>query len=427
MPFLHELLPNGLDIVAETSDSAVSTSVGFFVITGARDEGPGIEGVSHFLEHMVFKGPPGMSAEEINQRFDRLGAAANAFTSEEDTVYHACVLPRYQTAAVDLLATLMRPELRDDDFEMEKKVIVEEIRMYDDQPPFGADDRCRAAFFGSHPLAASVLGTVESIEALGVEAMRAYHRRRYAPGNMVLVASGAVDFPALVESARRLCGEWEPEPATPRGEAGQPRAAACPGVDRIVRPTASLEYAVRLSAAPGENDPDRWAAGLLAVVLGDGSGSRLYWDLVDSGLAEQATLGHQDFLDAGLFVTQLSCEADDVDGLLARITDLYAAAGQAGITSAEFEQACNKVAGRVVLAGERPRRRLFDVGLEWAHFRRFRSVAETLAIVESLTLDDVHRVLAAWPLESPSATVLAGPAEDGSGLEAASASRQGEA
>ena len=78
--------------------------------------------------------------------------------------------------------------------------------MYDDQPPFGADDRCRAAFFGSHPLAASVLGTVESIEALGVEAMRAYHRRRYAPGNMVLVASGAVDFPALVESARRLCG-----------------------------------------------------------------------------------------------------------------------------------------------------------------------------------------------------------------------------
>ena len=427
MPFLHERLPNGLDIVAETSDAAVSTSVGFFVKTGARDEAPGTEGVSHFLEHMVFKGPPGISAEEINRRFDRLGAAANAFTSEEDTVYHACVLPRHQDAAVELLAGLMRPELRGDDFEMEKKVILEEIRMYDDQPPFGADDRCRAAFFGSHPLAASVLGTVESIQDLGVEAMRDYHRRRYAPGNIVLAASGAVDVAALVESARRLCGDWTPEPATPRGGNSQPRVAARPGVERIVRPAAALEYAVRLTAAPGENDDDRWAAGLLAVVVGDGSGSRLYWSLVDPGLAEQATLGHQDFLDAGLFVTQLSCEAEAVEELLARIGDLYAAVARDGIDSAEFEQARNKVAGRVVLAGERPRRRLFDVGLEWAHFRRFRSVAETLGIVESLTLDDLRRVATAWPLDAPSATVLAGAADGGCKPGAASAPAGGRA
>ncbi len=427
MPFLREQLDNGLDIVAETNDSAVSTSVGFFVRTGARDEQPGIEGVSHFLEHMVFKGPPGLSAEEINRRFDRIGAAANAFTSEEDTVYHASVLPRHQAAAVELLASLMRPELRADDFEMEKKVILEEIRMYDDQPPFGADDRCRAAFFGSHPLAASVLGTVASIEPLDVESMRAYHRRRYAPGTMVLAASGAVDFPALVESARRLCGEWEPEPTADRRQPEPPRAAAQPGLEWIVRPTAALEYAVNLTAAPGETDPDRWAASLLAVVLGDGSGSRLYWSLVDPGLAEQATLGHQDFLDAGLFVTQLSCEADDAADLLARIRETYTAAVRDGITAAEFEQARNKVAGRVVLAGERPRRRLFDVGLEWSHLRRFRSVGETLGIVESLTLDDLHRVLAAWPLDAPSATVLAGPAEQGDGAPAASAPERGEA
>ena len=427
MPFLHERLPNGLDVVAETSEAAVSTSVGFFVMTGARDERPGIEGVSHFLEHMVFKGPPGLSAEEINRSFDRIGAAANAFTSEEDTVYHACVLPRYQADAVELLARMMRPELRADDFDLEKKVILEEIRMYDDQPPFGADDRCRAAYFGKHPLAASVLGTIESIEALDVEAMRDYYRRRYAPGTMVLVASGAVYFAALVESAHRLCSDWEPQPLTARGQPDQPRAAALPGVERIVRPAAALEYAVRLTPGPGENDSDRWAAGLLAVVLGDGSGSRLYWSLVDPGLAEQATLGHQDFLDAGLFVTQLSCEADEVDELLARISDTYTEAIRGGIPAAEFEQARNKVAGRVVLAGERPRRRLFDVGLEWAHFRRFRSVADTLQIVESLTLDDIHRVLAAWPLDAPSATVLAGPAEEAGSGSRASALPRGEA
>lgn len=409
MAFLRERLPNGLEVIAETSESAVSTSVGFFVATGARDESPGIAGVSHFLEHMTFKGPPGLSAEEINRRFDRLGAAANAFTSEEDTVYHAAVLPRHQAEAVELLAALMRPELRADDFEMEKKVIIEEIRMYDDQPPFGADDRCRAAFFGGHPLAGSVLGTVESIEALDVQAMRDYHRRRYAPGGMVLAASGAVDFPALVEQARRLCGGWEPLPTPPRTVATPPRAAARPGTTRIERPAATLGYAVRMTAGPGEDDPDRWAAGLLAVVLGDGTGSRLYWELVDPGLVEHATLGHHDFLDAGLFVTQLSCEPEEVDESLARILGVYRAAAGDGITAAELERARNKSAGRLVLAGERPRRRLFDVGLEWSHTRRYRSVADTLALVEGVSLDDLHRLLATWSLEAPAATVVAGP------------------
>lgn len=409
MSLLHDRLPNGLEIVAETSDSAVSTSVGFFVATGARDEQPGLEGVSHFLEHMTFKGPPGLTGEEINRRFDRLGAAANAFTSEEDTVYHAAVLPRHQADAVELLAALMRPELRADDFETEKKVILEEIRMYDDQPPFGADDRCRAAFFGGHPLAASVLGTVASIEALEVEAMREYHRRRYAPGGMVLAASGAVDFPALVEQARRLCGDWEPMPVADRTGPRQPRAAATPGIQRIKRPAATLGYAVRMTAGPGEEDADRWAAGLAAVVLGDGSGSRLYWELVDPGLVEHAALGHQDFLDAGLFVTQLSCDPEEADAMLERIVTLYATAAREGITAAEFARARNKAAGRVVLAGERPRRRLFDVGLEWSHARRYRSVADTLALVEGVTLDDIQRVLAAWPLDAPAATVVAGP------------------
>jgi len=411
VPFLHERLPNGLEVIAETSESAVSTSLGFFVATGARDEAAGIEGVSHFLEHMTFKGPPGLSAEEINRRFDRLGGAANAFTSEEDTVYHAAVLPRHQAEALELLVALMRPELRDDDFAMEKKVIIEEIRMYEDQPPFGADDRCRAAFFGAHPLAGSVLGSVASIQALDADAMRDYHRRRYAPGGLVLAASGAVDFPALLEQARRLCGGWEPVPIAARSSPLQPRAAAVADVARIVRPSATLGYAVRMTAAPGEPDPDRWAAGLLATVLGDGSGSRLYWELVDPGLVEQASLGHHDFVDAGLFVTHLSCEPDDVDMALGRILDIYAAAARDGIAAAELDRARNKVAGRVVLAGERPRRRLFDIGLDWSHARRHRSVAELLALVEGVSLDDVHRVLAAWPLDAASATVIAGPAD----------------
>jgi len=410
MAFLHERLDNGLDVVAETCPAALSTSVGFFVRTGARDETDAVWGVSHFLEHMVFKGTTDLSGDEINRRFDRMGAAANAFTSEEDTVYYAAVLPERQDEAVELLARMMRPAIRAEDFATEKLVILEEIRMYDDQPPFGADDRCRAAFFGGHALGRSVLGTVDSIGGLPVEAMRDYHRRRYAPGTTVLAASGAVDFPALLAAVRRWCGDWEPQPPEARPAAAGPRQPAAAGTGRIVRPAATLEYAVRMSGGPAETHVDRFAAKLLATVLGDSSGSRLYWALVDPGAAEQATLHHQEFLDAGLFTTQLSCDPADVEPLGERILEIYRDAADRGITAAEFEQARNKLAARVVLAGERPRRRLFEVGGEWSHLATYRSVADSLAIVESLTRDDLQRVLATWPLDGQAATVLAGPA-----------------
>ena len=147
----------------------------------------------------------------------------------------------------------------------------------------------------------------------------------------------------------------------------------------------------------------------MAVVLGDGSGSRLYWELVDPGLVEHAALGHHDFLDAGLFVTQLSCEPEETEEMLERVVAIYATAAREGVTAGEFARARNKVAGRVVLAGERPRRRLFDVGLEWSHARRYRSVADTLALVEGVSLDDIHGALATWPLDAHAATVVAGP------------------
>ncbi|MFM7042521.1 MAG: hypothetical protein ACKO35_10095, partial [Planctomycetaceae bacterium] len=130
----------------------------------------------------------------------------------------------------------------------------------------------------------------------------------------------------------------------------------------------------------------------------------------DSGDAEQATLHHHEFLDAGLFVTQLSCDADAIDAQFERILEIYRDAATRGIAGPEFDQARNKLASRVVLAGERPRRRLFEVGGEWAHARTYRTVAETLGIVESLTRNDVQRVLERWRLDESASIVLAGPA-----------------
>jgi predicted Zn-dependent peptidase len=407
MQFRHEQLPNGLDIIAEVSESAHSASLGFFVKTGARDEHDSISGASHFLEHMVFKGTDTLSAEDINLRFDSMGASANAFTSEEDTVYYAAVLPEKQHAAIELLAAMMRPALREDDFITEKQVILEEIKMYDDQPPFGADDQCRALFFKDHPLARSVLGTESSIEALPVEAMRSYHQERYSADNLVLAASGAVDFDSLITSARQLCSSWQSISHCNRKVpfSTTPSEAI---TDVITRDQAALEYAVRMSPGPAEDTSDRFAAKLLAVVLGDDSGSRLYWDLVDSGKAEHAACHHHDFLDAGVFVTQLSCEPETTKALLDRVIEIYEAATK-GLTDSEVEQARNKLLSRVVLAGERPRQRLFSLGLEWAHLGRYRSVGDDLTTLDTISREDLHRILCEWQLTQSSTTVLAGP------------------
>ena len=160
----------------------------------------------------MFKGTARRSAADINREIDEIGAHANAFTSEEQTVYYANFVPDYQDRAVDLLCDMMRPALRAEDFDMEKKVIVEEIHKYDDQPPYGAHEKCMATYFGTHPLARNVLGTVQSVTALTPDMMRDYFEQRYSPTNVKLVASGNIDFDRLVADAGRATRDWQPCP-----------------------------------------------------------------------------------------------------------------------------------------------------------------------------------------------------------------------
>jgi predicted Zn-dependent peptidase len=407
LEFRKEQLANGLAIVAECNGEAHSTAVGFFVQTGARDETDDVSGVSHFLEHMMFKGTPTRTAEDVNRDFDRIGAHYNAFTSEEHTVYYAAVLPEYQTAAVELLCDIIRPSLRDEDFETEKKVILEEIRMYEDQPPFGADDKCRAAHYGAHPLGRSVLGTTDSVGGLSVDAMRRYFARRYSPRNMALVGAGRIDFQALVETARRIAGAWPAVEAT-RDILPAPdnRSFLC-----LRKESAVLEYTLQLANAPSATDADRYAAKVLATVVGDDSGSRLYWALVDSGLAEQASLSHHDYQGAGLFMTYMSCDPENAQDNLDRVADIYRRVETEGIAADELAQAKNKINSRVVLASERPRGRLFNVGGNWVQRHEYRTVREDLEAIERITTDELAGVLARWPL-SANTTLAIGPLDN---------------
>ena len=407
MKFRNHTLENGLEIVAECNDGAHSLGVGFFVRTGARDETDRVAGVSHFLEHMVFKGTPRRSADDVNREFDELGAHYNAFTSEENTVYYAAVLPEYQEPCIDLLADIMRPSLRDEDFDMEKKVILEEIQMYADQPPFGMDDKIKALHYGDHPLARSVLGTLDTVAELSVDQMRTYFESRYSPGNLFVAAAGRVDFDALVEQVNSRCGQWAPQPTS----RDIPPPASRAEFHSVVRDSTAQQYILQLADAPASENDDRYAAKLLATMLGDDSGSRLYWELIDPGLAESASLGHYEYLGAGMFFTWVSCAPESAQDIFDRVGQLISQAEEDGFTQKELSQAQNKVKARVVLGSERPRNRLFNVGGNWMQRSEYRSVADDLTAVDAVTLDDVHRVLAQYPI-SRSTTVTIGPLKD---------------
>ena len=407
MEFRSHRLENGLEIVAEANDDAHSMSVAFLVRTGSRDESDDVAGVSHFLEHMCFKGTPRRSADDVNREFDEIGAHYNAFTSEECTAYYASVLPEYQEASVDLLADILRPSLRPDDFNMEKKVILEEIQMYLDQPPFGMDDRIKQLHLGGHPLAKSVLGTSTSITDLSPEQMRDYFSLRYSADNVFVAAAGKVNFDALVEQVAARCGDWQPQQAERR----VPAADSQTRFEVVHRSSATQQYVLQLADAPASEDADRYAAKLLATIVGDDSGSRMYWELVDPGLAETATLGHYEYLGVGMFYTSLACEPELVEQNLSRLHAIYQQVESGGVSEDELRQAKNKVKARVVLSSERPQSRLFNVGGNWLQRREYRAVADDLKALDDVTLDELHAVLRKFPL-SRYTTITVGPRKD---------------
>ncbi len=395
MQFHHVTLDNGLEIIAETNPDAQSAALGFFVQTGARDEDPVVNGVSHFLEHMAFKGDDRYSAEDVNRIFDELGANYNASTSEESTIYYAAILPEYVDQTMSLLTAMMRPSLREEDFEVEKKVILEEIGMYDDMPTFSVYEQAMMRHFQGHPLGQIVLGTTDTITRLTAAQMRAYHEARYGAGNLILAATGNVDFEHLLELAKRECGHWQ------RGVPGRARVEATPCLANVsqVREEMHQQHVMMLGNAPSAQDERRYAAEILATIIGDDGSGRLYWELVESGLAESCDLNYTDFDGCGTWMTYLCCQPEETDRNLELIHSILHEFNRTGPTQEEFDQARNKVASRVVLSSERPMGRLSSLGGNWLAQRQYRSVQDDLQRLRNMTLSDLRDLLNEYPLE----------------------------
>lgn len=379
---------DGPEIVVLNDPTAFTSSFGWFVKTGARDETEEIAGVSHFLEHMVFKGTQRRSAEDVNRELDHLGAQSNAYTSEDSTVFYASVLPECQEHAVDLLTDLMQPQLHESEFETEKQVVLEEIAMYDDQPPYGAFERANELFFGEHPLATRVLGSVETVADLTVGQMQAYHRQRYAKDNMYLVASGRVDVAALVDQVAGLSEAWPNSAkslvATEAPEFGE-------GHESIERELAHQTYMIRLWPGLDCNDPDRYALRTLCSILADDSGSRLFWELIDTGKAETAALWPQMFSDCGCITGYMCCAPEDFEENDATLQKILEDVVKNGVTDKELELARNKVESSLILSDERPGNRLFALGQSWLSRKNYEPLDVVLGKYRDVGKADIQR------------------------------------
>ena len=404
MSFHHTTLPNGLTLLAELHPTMQSVAAGFFVRAGSRDEEPVDAGVSHFLEHMAFKGRGEVTADDVNRRFDEIGASYNASTSEEVTTYYAGVLPEYLGEAVDLLSVLMRPDLRDEDFEVEKQVILEEIGMYEDMPPFVAYERLMGTHFAGHPLGHSVLGSTRSVTDLTSDRMRAYHAARYSPGNLVLAVSGNTSWEEVQHLAAKHCDWPAGEPVDRTTDEAQPGG----GDSFAVREDQLIQTVAQAAPAPAATDRLRAAAELVAVAVGDDGGSRLYWDLVDPGTAESVELSYSDYDGSGAWMMFLSAIPQRAADCVARVSDLFAAVNADGLTEDELERAKNKTASRLVLQSERPMGRLGALTTNWMYRGEYRTVDEELSEVRGVTPADVRELLDRYPL-SMRTTVGVGP------------------
>jgi predicted Zn-dependent peptidase len=270
-----------------------------------------------------------------------------------------------------------------------------------------AYEAAKAAHFGSHPLGQSILGTVESITGLKVERMRDYFDRRYSPANIVLAFAGATRWDQVVALAQKSCGHWQGGEAT--RQAVPPKGLG--SFQTILRAEDQQQTIIGVADAPPLESADRYATQLLATVLGDHTGSRLYWTLIDPGYADGVEVSYQDYNQAGASYTFLSCEPDEAQANLGRITEVYQEAMSEGLTDDELTQAKNKVLARSVLRSERPMGRLASLGFHWTYLRDYLSVADELEAFSSVTLNDLRRVLDRWPL-LPMTIVSVGPTTD---------------
>jgi predicted Zn-dependent peptidase len=275
-------LPNGIRVITEPMPALRSIALGCWIDTGTRDELPNEQGASHFLEHLLFKGSDTLSARQVSEIFDSIGAESNAFTSKENTCFWTRLLDQDLGTGFDVLSEMIqRPAFRQNEIDAERQVVIEEINMNEDDPDDVAFENFTIAVFSGHPLEAPVLGTRESIRGMSRDDILGYWKRRYGAGSMVVAGAGSLEHEAVVEMVSSRFGDWSGDSVDHEHLPNTPVSSVS-----ITRRDTEQAHIVLGGKGLNRSDERRWAFEVMNHVVGSGMSSRLFREVREErGLA----------------------------------------------------------------------------------------------------------------------------------------------
>ncbi len=398
-------LPSGLTVGIEEMPWTRTVSIGVYVGVGARDESHEQSGVSHFLEHLLFKGTADRSAQDISRAVDRVGGDINAFTSKEYTAFFCRLPARYAVEGIELLGdVLTSPSLRDADVESERQVILEELAMDDDSPDDVVHREFARQIFAGHPLGRDTAGERATVRSLTADEIRRFHADHYRAGNTVVSVAGAVGTDEIRRAVDCAFG------AFPSGDGTIPRAAPCAvGPDTTIPDDTEQVHLIVGGRALPRLDPDRETLDVVDHVLGGGLSSRLFDEIRERrGLAYSVFSGTASYSDAGAWSIYAGTLPEHAVTVRALIDDELARLVADGITDEELAVAKGFLAGSYEMSLEDSGARMARIGGMLVTTGEVRSVEDQLARWDKVTHDDVRRVIASVYSESP-LTVALGP------------------
>mgnify|MGYP002629734914 CR=1 FL=1 len=383
------VLANGVRLATERLPHLRSVAVGVWLTRGSRHEPAEQTGIAHFVEHMLFKGTPNRSAEEIAQQVDSIGGQIDAFTSKEYAGYYLKVLDEHLPLAVDILADLIsNPLLAADDIEKEKKVILEEIKMVEDTPDDLVHEIFAEGFWAGHPLGRPILGTAQSVAALDQATLRRYFSTTYVASNFVVVAVGNLDHDrvqALLERALASIPHNGPD-----AEQSPPIVASSV---QIRKKELEQSHVVFGTAALPQHHPERYAGYALNTTLGGSMSSRLFQNVREKrGLAYAVYSGLSAYQDAGALSIYAGCAneavAELIDVVIAEIRQMKAG----GLDAVELRRAKDHLKGSIMLGLESTSSRMSHLARQEMYRDRTVGLDEMLASIERVTAADVLRL-----------------------------------
>ncbi|HWZ52378.1 MAG TPA: pitrilysin family protein [Granulicella sp.] len=398
------VLPNGMLVLTESMPHVRSVSMGVWVNSGSRDETAGLNGMSHFVEHMVFKGTTTRSAQQIAREVDTIGGNLDAFTGKETICFNIKVLDENMTPALEVLTDLvLHPTFTPEDLAREQGVILEEIKMDEDNPDYLVHEVFTQNFWKNDALGRPILGTAKTVSSFDQRAVFDYYGGQFTPRNMVFSAAGNLDHDRFVD---QVAERFRSLPETADGALSKVAAPEATPHITLKRKRALEQVQVCLGVpAPRVNDPQRYGVYLLNTMLGGGMSSRLFQTIrEDEGLAYSIYSEMNPFRDTGSLCVYAGTSIDKTERLLRLTLDEFSRLKQETVTEAELKRAKDQLKSNIVLGLESSSSRMTNLARQQMYFGRFFGVDEITREIDAVTPAEVQAI--AQQLFRPEAMAL---------------------